>query len=54
MITLSEQLRTLFRLHTGEFWAGDTRLTLITGSLILMVLIITPLREPGLPGRFLG
>jgi hypothetical protein len=36
----------------GEFWSGDLGLTLITVSLILLVFIITPLREGGLSWRF--
>ena len=35
----------------SEFWSGDLGLTLITISLIVIIFIITPMREAGLPGR---
>jgi hypothetical protein len=35
----------------SEFWSGDLGLTLLTISLVILVFIITPLREAGLPGR---
>jgi hypothetical protein len=35
----------------SEFWSGDLGLTLVTLSLILLIFVITPLREAGLPGR---
>ena len=38
----------------SEFWSGDLGLTLVTLSLILLIFVITPLREAGLPGRFNG
>lgn len=34
-----------------EFWSGDLGLTLITISLVILIFVITPLREAGLPGR---
>jgi hypothetical protein len=40
-----------FHLHMSEFWSGDIGLTLVTLSLIVLVFVITPLREAGLPGR---
>lgn len=40
-----------FHLQVSEFWSGDLGLTLLTISLILLVFVITPLREVGLPGR---
>jgi hypothetical protein len=43
--------RTLFHLETGEFWSGDLGLTLLTISLVVLVFVITPLREAGLPAR---
>jgi hypothetical protein len=43
----------LFRIKRGEFWSGDLGLTLITISLCLLVFIITPMREAGVPGRVL-
>ena len=41
----------LFNLRMREFWSGDLGLTLLTISLVILVFIITPLREAGLPGR---
>lgn len=41
----------LFHLEMSEFWSGDLGLTLITISLIVIIFVITPLREAGLPGR---
>jgi hypothetical protein len=35
----------------SEFWSGDLGLTLVTISLVLLVFVITPFREAGLPGR---
>jgi hypothetical protein len=35
----------------SEFWSGDLGLTLLTLSLIVLIFVITPLREAGLPGR---
>jgi hypothetical protein len=40
-----------FHLHMSEFWSGDIGLTLVTISLVVLVFVITPLREVGLPGR---
>jgi len=45
--------RANFHLQMGEFWSGDLGLTLITVSLMVLVFIITPLREAGLPGRLI-
>jgi hypothetical protein len=42
---------TMIKLHMSEFWSGDLGLTLITISLTMLLFIITPLREAGLPGR---
>lgn len=38
--------------HMSEFWSGDLGLTLTTISLVVLIFVITPLREAGLPGRF--
>ena len=35
----------------GEFWSGDLGLTLVTFSLVLLVFVVTPLREAGVPWR---
>lgn len=35
----------------SEFWSGDLGLTLVTISVGMLVFIVTPLRETGLPGR---
>lgn len=51
MTTTPARLRTNFHLQMSEFWSGDLGLTLITVSLVVLVFIITPLREVGLPGR---
>lgn len=52
MATTAVQPRTtFFRIQMGEFWSGDLGLTLITVSLVLLVFVITPLREAGVPGR---
>ncbi|MGO9520246.1 MAG: hypothetical protein ACLPND_24680 [Candidatus Korobacteraceae bacterium] len=37
--------------HMSEFWSGDLGLTLITISLVILIFVITPLREAGLRGR---
>jgi hypothetical protein len=39
-------------MHMSEFWSGDLGLTLTTISLVVLIFVITPLREAGLPGRF--
>lgn len=41
----------VLNVHMSEFWSGDLGLTLITISLVILIFIITPLREAGLPGR---
>lgn len=43
--------RFFVRIKLGEFWSGDLGLTLVTISLILVVFVITPMREAGVPGR---
>ncbi|MGB8836175.1 MAG: hypothetical protein WCC67_05495, partial [Candidatus Acidiferrales bacterium] len=43
--------RTLFRLSMGDFWSGDLGLTLVTISVVILIFVISPLREAGLPGR---
>ena len=35
----------------GEFWSGDLGLTLVTISLVLLVFVVTPFREAGVPWR---
>lgn len=35
----------------SEFWSGDLGLTLITISLVVLIFVITPLREAGVQGR---
>ena len=44
----------LFRIKGGEFWSGDLGLTLISISLCVLVFVITPMREAGVPGRIRG
>ena len=41
----------LFRVQIDKFWSGEMGLTLLTLSLAVLVFVITPLREAGLPGR---
>jgi hypothetical protein len=48
----STEYRNHFHLLISEFWSGDLGLTLVTISLVVLVFIITPLREAALPGRF--
>jgi Ion channel len=53
MATITTRPRQPFlRLQMSEFWSGDLGLTLVTISLVVLVFVITPLREEGLPGRF--
>jgi hypothetical protein len=42
----------VLNVHMSEFWSGDLGLTLITISLVVLIFVVTPLREAGLPGRF--
>jgi len=41
----------ILHMHMSEFWSGDLGLTLVTISLVVLVFVITPLREAGLPSR---
>ena len=43
--------RTIFQMGMSEFWSGDLGLTLVSISLIVLIFIVFPLREAGLPGR---
>jgi hypothetical protein len=47
----TEPRPSVFRIRAGEFWSGDLGLTLILISLALLVFVITPMRESGVPGR---
>jgi len=38
-------------MHMSEFWSGDLGLTLVTLSLIIIIFVVTPMREAGVPGR---
>jgi len=52
MTTVPTRSRETFsRLQMGEFWSGDLGLTLSTLSLVVLVFVITPLREAGLPAK---
>jgi len=42
---------TFLRVELGEFWSGDLGLTLLTISLVVLVFVVTPLREVVLPAR---
>jgi len=39
-------------LRMSEFWSTHLGLTLVTISLAILIFVVTPLREAGLPGRF--
>jgi hypothetical protein len=43
-----------FHPQMSEFWSGDLGLTLLTISLVVLVFVITPLREAGIPGRIVS
>lgn len=45
--------RPVLNVRIGGFWSGDIGLTLITISLAILIFVITPFREAGLPGRLL-
>ena len=49
--TTQERSRTSRHFQMSEFWSGDLGLTLVTISLVMLVFVVTPLREAGLPGR---
>jgi hypothetical protein len=51
MMTTRTPRRAFFHLQISEFWSGDLGLTLLTISLVVLVFIITPLREAGIPAR---
>jgi hypothetical protein len=52
MATTTTRPRQAFlHLETSEFWSGDLGLTLVTISLVVLVFVITPLREAGVSGR---
>ncbi len=52
MTTVPKPPRTrILQMQMSEFWSGDLGLTLVTISLLILVFVITPLREAGLPGR---
>lgn len=52
MTTATRQTETLLNVRASEFWSGDLGLTLVTISLVVLVFVITPLREAGLPAHF--
>jgi len=53
MTTVSNSSRqNVFHFQMSEFWSGDLGLTLVTISLVVLVFVITPLREAGLPAHF--
>lgn len=37
----------IFRMSLAEFWSGDRGLTLVTISIIILIFVVTPLRESG-------
>jgi Ion channel len=42
----------IFQSHMSQFWSGDLGLTLISVFLVVLIFLIYPFREAGLPGRF--
>jgi len=53
MTTVSNSSRqNVFHFQMSEFWSGDLGLTLVTISLVVLVFVITPLREAGLQAHF--
>ena len=53
MTTVSTREReNSFHLQMSQFWSGDLGLTLVSISLVVLVFVITPLREAGLPAHF--
>ena len=48
---IGETREPVFHRYMSEFWSGDLGLTLITISLVILVFVVTPLREAGLRGR---
>ena len=53
MTTISTPRQTFFNFQMSEFWSGDLGLTLVTISLVVLVFVITPLREAGLQAHFI-
>jgi Ion channel len=52
MTTVPERrTEAVLRMEVSQFWSGDLGLTLTTISLVVLIFIVTPLREAGLPGR---
>jgi Ion channel len=47
----SESHRITLHLDVSEFWSGDLGLTLVTISLVILLFVITPMRDAGLDGR---
>jgi hypothetical protein len=47
----NEPRRATFHLNMSEFWSGDLGLTLVTLCLTIVLFVVTPMREAGLPGR---
>jgi Ion channel len=41
----------ILHMEMSEFWSGDLGLTLVTISLVILIFVVFPLREAGLPGR---
>jgi len=41
----------VLHMQMSEFWSGDLGLTLVTISIAVLVFVINPMREAGLPGR---
>jgi Ion channel len=43
--------RRILQMEMSGFWSGDLGLTLVSISLVILIFIILPLREAGLPGH---
>ena len=43
--------QSFLQMGIGEFWSGDLGLTLLSISLLILIFVIFPLREAGIPGR---
>lgn len=49
--SLPRRDRRILKMGMSEFWSGDLGLTLLSISLLILIFIVFPLREAGIPGR---
>jgi hypothetical protein len=47
----TQPMKAILSMDVGEFWSGDLGLTLITISLVILIFVVTPLRDAGIGGR---